>query len=471
LKNQVKRYRQFIPITLAIMMLTTLLLFYLYLKLDLQLEQSQIERFFAKYLWLFMIITAIFIFLGNFLLVKILEPFRDISKTIKKILERSIASKLLHSANTLDENYLAGFMNQLWGNVEEQLVIIEQNEARLHGVLENMSNGLLLVARDRRIVLISQAIEELLAYSADDLIGKRHVEAVRHSEMANTIEECFRTREKIKKELILYYPKEKILQANFAPMKSEANEILGVVVILNDITDIRKLENLRRDFVANVSHELKTPITSVKGFTETLLDGAYEDQVTSLHFLNIIKTESDRLLQIVNDLLDLSKIESNKITLDIEIINLRTLTEFLIAALEKQISLQQVEVRMEIADDFYIAVDKIRFSQILINLLNNAILYTPKGEEIIIGAEVEGKYQRIYVQDKGIGIAKENLGRIFERFYRVDKSRTREKGGTGLGLAIVKHLVEAHKGEITVESEIGKGTVFSIILPKDSRIQ
>jgi len=447
------------------MLSATFFLFYSYLKYDLMLDKDSIQLFFLKYIWFFLAITVLLILVSNFLMSRVLKPFHDLSKTTQKILERSFFTKMLHSTKDIDEIYLAGAMNQLAENIEKQLQVIEQNEIRLHGVLENMSNGVLLAARNRRIVLVNQSIEELLGYPANELIGKSHVEAVRHSEMSDTIEECFRTREKIKKELTLYYPREKILQANFAPMKNETNEVLGVVVILNDITDFKKLEKIRSDFVANVSHELKTPITSIKGFTETLLDGAYEEEETSLYFLNIIKTESDRLLQIVNDLLDLSKIEGNKITLNKETFNLKNLVELLITTLDTQITSHQVNLRMEIDDDFMITADKGRLSQILINLMNNAISYTPKNKDIVIGARSNQKYNEIYVKDNGVGITKENLERIFERFYRIDKARTREKGGTGLGLAIVKHLVEAHNGKIFVESEVGKGTIFTIQLP------
>ncbi len=467
MKNGVNRYRRRITLIFVLLILSILFTFYAYLKFDLKLEQSLINLFLVKYIWIFVLVIISFVILGNILMSKTLHLFHEISRTIQKILNRSVTSNLLQSAKDSDDINIAGAMNKLAEHIEKQLQIIEHNETRLHGVLENMSNGLLLVEKDRKIVLVNRAIEELLGYATNDLVGKRHIEATRHSEMSDTIEECFRTRGKIEKELILYYPREKILLANFAPMKSETNEILGVVVILNDITDFRKLEKIRRDFVANVSHELKTPLTSIKGFAETLLDGAYEDNETSLYFLNIINTESDRLLKIVKDLLDLSKIESNNITLNKEPFLLKNLVKLLLITLEKQITIHQVNIQMEMDDELMIVADKSHISQILINLMNNAISYTPINSDIVISARTSHNFYEISVKDNGIGINKENLDRIFERFYRVDKARTREKGGTGLGLAIVKHLVEAHRGNIYVDSEIGKGTVFTIQLPKE----
>lgn len=329
-----------------------------------------------------------------------------------------------------------------------------------------MSSGVILVTQDRKIALINQATEKLFNYPKNEFIGKRHLEAIRHTEINDYIEECFRKKEVVSKELKLFYPIEKILQASFAPMKSETNDLLGVVVILNDITDMRQLEQVRTDFVANVSHELRTPITSIKGFTETLLDGAYADKETSLHFLKIINLESDRLLQIVNDLLDLSKIESNQIVMNIESFNLKKLVNLLILPLEARFEESKLRVDLDIADDLIIEADKSKLSQILVNLLNNAIMYTPKNGTVRIGAKIEEGVYEIFVEDNGIGIEKENLKRIFERFYRIDKSRVRAKGGTGLGLAIVRHLVEAHNGTIKVDSNLGEGTKFIIHLPR-----
>lgn len=451
------------------MILNVALLFY-YFKVDLKLDIEIINIFLEKYLWIYIILTLLFILYIYKLILKIANPIQEISKITQKIYERTLSQNINLENKNKYETQLTGAVAQLAERIEMQLQLIEQNDARLRGVLENMSSGVLLIAKDRRIVLMNQAAEELIGYSRGDVIGKRHVEATRHSDMSETIEQCFTTRENIKKELTIYYPRELTLQTNFAPTKSENNEILGIVVILNDITDIRRLEKIRRDFVANVSHELKTPITSIGGFTETLLDDeAYKDNELTLHFLKIIKTESDRLLQIVNDLLDLSHIENGHMTLNREDFHLRKLVELLMHTLENKMIQNQLEFRIDIDENLIINADKGKISQILLNLLNNAVMYTNKGGKICIDAVANDNYINIIVVDSGIGIAKENLNRIFERFYRVDKSRTREKGGTGLGLAIVKHLVEAHKGKITVKSEVGKGTKFTIHIPQSNR--
>lgn len=461
MKRELSPYFRSIGIMLVFLFLSFIGIFIFYLKFEQKLDFYGIRTFLINYLWLFVLLFLVFIYYFN---KRIIKPIQNISRTTQRIFNRRISSSL--SINNINDKQLIGAINQLADQIEAQLHLLEENSIRLQGVVENMSSGVILVTRDRRIALINQATEELFAYPKDEFIGKRHLEAIRHTEINNFIEECFSKKEVIKKELSLYYPKEKIVQVSFAPMKSENNDLLGVVVILNDITDIRQLEHVRTDFVANVSHELRTPITSIKGFTETLLDGAYNETETSLHFLKIINLESDRLLQIVNDLLDLSKIESNQIVINRESFNFKKLVNLLILPLESRIVENELTVELDIADDLAIEADKSKLSQIIVNLLNNAIMYTQKNGLIRIGAKKEEIFYEIYIEDNGIGIEKENLKRIFERFYRIDKSRVRAKGGTGLGLAIVKHLVEAHNGEISVESKPGAGTKFKIHLPR-----
>jgi len=461
MKRGLSSYFSSIGIMMILMFLSFISIFILYLKFELNLDFNNIKAFLTNFLWYFMLIIIVFIY---FFHKRIIKPIQNISNTTQRIFNRRIPSNL--AINEINEKQIIGAINELAEQIEAQLHLLEENSIRLQGIVENMSSGVILVTQDRKIALINQATEELFGYPKSEFIGKRHLEAIRHTEINKYIEECFRNKEVIRRDLTLFYPEEKIVQASFAPMKSENSDLLGVVVILNDITDMRQLEQVRTDFVANVSHELKTPITSIKGFTETLLDGAYNDFETSLHFLKIINLESDRLLQIVNDLLDLSKIESNQIVLNRENINLRKLVNLLILPLESRIEENNLSIELDITNDLMIEADKSKLSQIIVNLLNNAIMYTQKNGAIRIGAkEVRTGYE-IYVEDNGIGIEKENLKRIFERFYRIDKSRVRAKGGTGLGLAIVKHLVEAHNGVITVDSKPNKGTKFTIHLPR-----
>lgn len=423
--------------------------------------------FLHKHLWILIIITFVF-YLGVYYYSKqVLKPLQDINNTIHEIVNRDQFPQLMISKSEGSRNSLTvGAISQLAETIEKQLKVIEETNIVLHGVIENMSNSIILIDHSKRIVLVNQATEKLLGYQKKDMLGKSHIEAGRHTEMSSTIEDCFRTGKNIIKELTLYYPDKKNVQVNFAPMRNDKNqEVIGVVIIFVDITDIRAVETMRREFVANVSHELKTPITSIGGFTETLLDGAFEDKKTLVEFLNIIKAESNRMYRIVNDLLDLTKIEANSIQMNKVNFELKPIVDHIISSLQNKLKSKIINVENQVPDELMVFADREKLSQILINIIDNAIINTPEKGDIIINAKENNNNSiSISITDTGIGISKANQKRIFERFYRVDKSRSREIGGTGLGLSIVKHLVEAHNGAIEVNSEIGKGSIFLVTL-------
>jgi len=430
-----------------------------------------IVTFLHKNMWQLLILFFVFYFGVYYYSKQALKPLQDINKTMDKIVNRGQLPRRLNSKNGDTNNFLTvGAISQLVETIDRQLKIIEETNIVLHGVIENMSNSIILVDHSKRIVLVNQATERILGYQKKELLGKSHIEAARHTEMSGSIEECFKTGRNIIKELTLYYPDKKNVQANFAPMRNEKKqEVIGVVVILVDITEVKTVEKMRRDFVANVSHELKTPITSISGFTETLLDGAYEDKQTLIEFLEIIQSESNRLLRVVNDLLDLTKIEEKNIELKKERFLLKPIIDFIISTLQHKINIKNLNVTNHVADNFWIEADKGKLSQIIINIMDNAIINTPeKGDIIISSALNNNKDFFISIRDSGIGIAKADQKRIFERFYRVDKSRSRENGGTGLGLSIVKHLTEAHQGTIDVVSDLGKGSTFILTIPQNN---
>lgn len=244
----------------------------------------------------------------------------------------------------------------------------------------------------------------------------------------------------------------------------------GIVLVLHNITEIKKLEQIRKDFVANVSHELKTPVTSIKGFAETLIDGAMNEPSLREKFLTIILKESERLQSLIQDLLELSKIEQQYFQLNWTKANITEAVEEAVTLLKEKA--QKKEVSLHFFSDGVLTIDgdAERLKQIAINLMTNAIVYTPAGGHIAVSLAEDGDWVTLQVSDSGIGITEEEIPRIFERFYRVDRARSRNSGGTGLGLAIVKHLVEAHHGRIEVDSEPGKGTTFTI-LSKKSRTE
>lgn len=355
-------------------------------------------------------------------------------------------------------------INRMAKSLQNQMEALHQSEQRLASVIDTMDSGLLLVDADGKVNLANRAFEDMIGVQAPKIMGKSYTQLTYPYELTTLIARCRETGDRIREELHLYYPEERILSAHFAPMKGE-KKAEGVVGVFHDITAIRRLEKMRSEFVANVSHELKTPITSLRGFAETLLDGAMHDPETCREFLQIIHDESLRLQRLVSDILDLSRIESKQLKLKGEKVPIDQIIESAIKTVEEQIRKRGISLDVLLPESFTVYIDKDRFRQIILNLLTNAMAYTPEGGRITVEARQEADRWWIRVADTGIGIPEEDLPRIFERFYRVDKARSRESGGTGLGLAIVKHLVEVHRGEIQVNSRVGEGTEFKLIFP------
>ncbi|HZH60041.1 MAG TPA: ATP-binding protein, partial [Metabacillus sp.] len=318
------------------------------------------------------------------------------------------------------------------------------------------------------INLVNRAYKELFEVDSASFLYQLYYDAFKHQEIIEIVEEIFMTEVKVRKQLHLPLNIERRhFEVYGAPIIGTNDEWKGIVLVFHDITELKKLEQMRKDFVANVSHELKTPITSIKGFSETLLDGALSDKQTAEYFLSIILKESDRLQTLIKDLLDLSKIEQQGFQLSIQPCDLREILDDISVILESKAKEKDIELTVTLPENLtYIEGDIYRLKQIFINLINNALTYTPQGGSVHVKVEKHDGYALVTVSDTGIGIKQEEIPRIFERFYRVDRARSRNSGGTGLGLAIVKHLVEAHKGQISVQSEVGKGTTFTVKLNK-----
>lgn len=396
---------------------------------------------------------------------KFTRPIEASIEVSNRLIEKDYDSRV-HINASGELRQLAKAINNLAHNLKQQMNEIDENEQQLTAVLENMDSGVMLIQTSGRIMLVNRAMEEMTGLSSGKLIGKRHIEAGKSFGLSQLIDRSLKTGERFRDEVHLYYPKERILDAHIAPYVGESGELRGVVAVLHDVTETRRLEQIRSEFVANVSHELKTPVTSVKGFAETLLDGAMYDEATLREFLKIIYDESDRLHRLISDILDLSRIEQHRIPLKMEQLNVVDVITETAQTMRKRIEKKQLELVLPQKRHVMMEADKDRLRQILLNLVTNAIAYTPdKGRIEISLIERENELDLI-VSDTGIGISEKDLPRIFERFYRVDKARSRQSGGTGLGLAIVKHLVESYHGKIRVESEEGKGSTFIVTLPR-----
>ncbi|KML45411.1 MULTISPECIES: two-component system histidine kinase PnpS [Bacillaceae] len=363
---------------------------------------------------------------------------------------------------------LSKSINVLARNLQEMVKSQEMQQDRLGALIENMGSGLILIDSRGYINLVNRPYKEVFNVNPSEYLYKLYYEVIEHKGITEVVEEIFMTEQKVKKQLIIPVNIERrYFEVYGVPIIGTNDEWKGILLVFHDITELKKLEQMRKDFVANVSHELKTPITSIKGFSETLLDGAMENKQTLNDFLNIILKESDRLQSLIQELLDLSKIEKQGFSLSIQQLDLADVLEDVVAimkgkAAEKEIVLEYKREEKPV----YIEGDVHRLKQVFINIISNAISYTPNQGVVYISSADSDRTVLTEIRDTGIGIEAGEIPRIFERFYRVDKARSRNSGGTGLGLAIVKHLVEAHKGTISVKSEVGKGTAFIIELPK-----
>ncbi len=345
---------------------------------------------------------------------------------------------------------------------------VSLEKGQLVAVLGAMSEGVMVVDSDGKVILINEALREMFGIK-DAPFGKPYWEILRNREITELIENTLKKRDAEKKEISLLYPSETYYLASGIPLNSSER---GAIVVMFDITEFKRIEKIKADFVANVSHELRTPLTAIKGYIETLEAEAYENTDERDHFLNIVKRHSDRLINIVSDLLVLSGIESKDSLWKeepqtvLEEINFKEIVSSSLEAIKGKIEEKVLRVFINIKEDLpTYRGDGFLLEQIFINLIDNAAKYTPEGGAIEVMINKPDSQFIIEVSDTGIGIPKEHLPRVFERFYRVDKTRSRKLGGTGLGLSIVKHIVIMHGGKIEVQSEVGKGSRFIITLP------
>ena len=338
-------------------------------------------------------------------------------------------------------------------------------KAQQQVLFNSMLEGLLLLDRNRRIYLANRAFKNLFGLKTE-LRGKTIMEALRVHELAVLVERVESDGQVFDYELKLPELSERWLQVNAAAISNSAGEREGTILVFHDLTRLKQLERTREEFVANVSHELRTPLSLIKGYVETLLDGARNDPIVAERFLKIIERNASRLDLLIQDLLAISALESGRVTLNLQPVPLRPIADKVLADLKTRTDAKGVKLVNDLPE-FTATADANRLEQVFANLVDNAIKYGRADGTVILGGQkVETDKIEIFVQDDGPGIPPESLDRIFERFYRVDKARSREQGGTGLGLSIVKHIVQSHGGKVWVKSELGKGATFFFTLPQ-----
>jgi two-component system phosphate regulon sensor histidine kinase PhoR len=333
-------------------------------------------------------------------------------------------------------------------------------------VLSGLRDGVLVIDPAGAIIYANRAAAETFSVSLPDLAGKRLLEAIRLPELADLIEEVKTYRRPHEMELKVFYPAEKTLLVSADFIKQESEEEVGIAVVLRDITEMKRLENLRSEFVANVSHELKTPLTAIRSYAETLLNGALSDKDHNTEFVQKIEKHAENLTTLIDDLLEVSQLEARRGLGEFVLVSVWRVVGRAMETLTEKARKKKIELAGDCPDNELTASGvEDHIYRAVLNLVDNSLNYTDPGGKVTVACGRSDQGVEISVSDTGIGIAAEHLPRLFERFYRVDKARSRGLGGTGLGLAIVKYVMNIHNGSVTVESEPGKGSKFTLIFP------
>lgn len=364
---------------------------------------------------------------------------------------------------------LVSAFNRMALDLETHLSGAVGDQVQMRAILSSMTEGVLVLDCRGTILLVNEALKRMFGLKAQKVVGRSSVEVLRHHALNELIKTILDTQTSQSKEITLQTFEARHFHVQASVSQHFREEGVCAVLVFHDISNIKRLERVRKDFVANVSHELKTPLTSIKGYIEALLDGAKDDPKKCLEFLSVIQKHTDSLNSILSDLLQLSTIESGQYQWKREPVSIQDLIQKAVGFIRSAAEKKKQSISIMTGQDLpNIPGDPDKLSVVLINLLDNAVKYTPEGGEVTIEAKADREAVEISVSDTGIGISSKEIPRIFERFYRADRARSRELGGTGLGLSIVKHIVEAHRGTVRVQSEAGKGSRFTVVFPSHS---
>jgi two-component system phosphate regulon sensor histidine kinase PhoR len=397
---------------------------------------------------------------------RITAPIEEMREGAKRFAQGDLSHRL-PALSTRELSGLAETMNRMAEQLQQRLDQISTQRKRTEAVLSSMREGVIATDMDQRVMRINPAAAKMFAVRRDTASGRSVLEIIRSNEFQELLNQCLSSGESIESDVVYYQNGERIFNVHCSPLLDPSQERMGGLVVLSDVTQLRQLESIRRDFAASVSHEIKTPLTAIKGFVETLCTSDLEDSEQTRRFLTIIDKHANRLATIIEDLMQLSRIESGDEIQQIgfERHQISDVLNTVIGICRTSIEAKNIDVKLQCDPNLSGFVDPTLLEQALVNLLDNAIKYSPEKSAVLIDAQSADNEIQIHFVDQGIGISKKHLPRLFERFYRVDKARSRKMGGTGLGLAIVKHIAQAHGGNVTVVSELGKGSTFTLHLP------
>ncbi|MBN2059461.1 MAG: HAMP domain-containing protein [Deltaproteobacteria bacterium] len=397
---------------------------------------------------------------------RISRPVEEIKRVAEAFSNGDFDHRIPES-NTEELGSLIGTMNQMAVELQRRINLMREQRNELEAVLSSMVEGVIAVDNDEKIIRINNAAAQMLEAEPSVIQNRSIQEVVRNTDLQNFVRIALSSTEAVELDILLHGESERIINGHSTVLCDTGGKIIGALLVLNDVTHLRRLENIRKDFVANVSHEIKTPITAIKGFVETLRDGALGDRGDAKRFLDIIAKHVDRLDAIIEDLLSLSRIEQD-VERDMIVLKEVMIRDVLFTAVQicqAKADSRNISLELSCEEALRARINAPLLEQAVVNLLDNAIKYSEAGTAVKITADEKDKDIMISVRDQGCGIEEKHLSRLFERFYRVDKARSRKAGGTGLGLSIVKHVVQAHRGRIDVNSIPGKGSTFSIYLP------
>lgn len=439
-----------------------------YLKSNLEdiyktLQESQTIILKATFLALF-----ITIILGYFIAKSITGPINDVTIKAERMAQGDF-EQIVEIRSDDEIGQLADMFNHLTAKLKAVLQEMSNEKKKMDTIIEYMADGLIASTKEGKIIHINPKAVKMLEIDENAFVTKNFDQLFAPYNDQLKIKNFLEKKEDWIGNKIVDINNETILQASYAPFMDRKGDIEGIIILLQDVTKHQKLESMRKEFVANVSHELKTPLTTIQSYTETLLDGVIDDKNLSVSFLQVVYSETERMARLVRDLLQLSNLDFQQSKWNKKAVDLKEIIEETILKLDVSVKNKEQQIHFNLKDlkknSTIIYADKDRIGQVILNLLSNSIKYTPKGGHINIDINIQGDMLVLEIEDNGIGIPEKDLSRIFERFYRVDKARARELGGTGLGLSIAKEIIEAHNGTIEIFSEEGEGTKTIIHLP------
>lgn len=437
----------------------------IYLKSNLEdiyktLEESKTIIMRATFLALF-----ITIFLGYFIAKSITGPINDVTVKAEQMAKGDF-EQIVEVRSDDEIGQLANMFNYLTARLKGVLQEVSSEKQKLDTIITYMADGIIAATKEGDIIHVNPKAMEMLHIEEGGQATRNFNEIFKRYDEEFEMEYLLEVSENQTGQRMLHVEEGVILEASYAPFINENGALGGIILLLQDVTSAQKLENMRREFVANVSHELKTPLTTIKSYTETLLDGILENKELATSFLQVVDGEAERMARLVRDLLQLSNLDYKKSNWNKKEVDLNEIIENSILKIDVSAKNKAQEIITHLQDEpVNIYADKDRIEQVILNILSNSIKYTPEGGRIIVDLTVDESIVTLKIRDTGIGIPKEDIARIFERFYRVDKARSREMGGTGLGLSIAKQIIEAHEGTIEIFSEEGHGTEVHTKLP------